>query len=532
MTLLRIENLALSIAGHPVLQGVSLDLARGEILALAGASGSGKSSTALAVARLLPQNAQVSGSIKFDGVELASKCEADLCALRGAEIGLVFQEPMTALNPVMTIGAQIAETLLLHGKCSHTEAKSWVRTMLARVGLSKAGVTAERYPHELSGGQRQRVAIALAIIGKPKLVIADEPTTALDVSTQAQILDLLKSLVHEDNIGLVLIPHDLGAVARVADRVAVMEAGEVVESGSVAEVLHAPRHAITRGLIEAATNLPIRGPRADHERATLLAVERLSRAYRQRGRTAFAISDIDFDLKSGESIAIVGESGSGKSTLLRAILGLERPDCGDVRLAGTSISHAKGAALFELRRKIQAVFQDPSSSFDPRYSVGRIVAEPLHLIDWRISVTERKRRAAAALERVGLPAETAARYPHEFSGGQRQRIAIARALIIQPALIAFDEALSSLDAAARRQLLELLDDLSRMLGLSYLFVTHDLVQARAIADRLIVMQAGRIVEAGNTNDILSAPRHPYTAALLTAATGVPASVGVATEPWA
>jgi peptide/nickel transport system ATP-binding protein len=517
MSLLRIENLALSLGGREILKNVSLELERGEILVLAGASGSGKSTTALAVARLLPGDAKAAGSIRLDGVELSARSETDLCAIRGADIGLVFQEPMTALNPVMTIGAQIAETLLLHRKISRAEAKKRVRAIMARVGLDRASIAAGRYPHELSGGQRQRVAIALAAVARPKLLIADEPTTALDVSTQAQILDLLKSLADEGEIGLVFITHDLKAAARIATRVAAMEAGEIVESGTAVKVLQSPRHPAARALVEAGANLPLRIPRDVDETATLLSVEHLSRSYGRRGHATFALADIDFSLKSGESIGIVGESGSGKSTLLRAVLGLERPDAGDVRLAGDSIFRARGRALFQLRRKVQAVFQDPSSSFDPRHRVGRIVAEPLHLVEWKLAADEKKKRVAAALEHVGLPAAAAERFPHEFSGGQRQRIAIARALILRPALIAFDEALSSLDALARRQILELLNELSRTLGLSYLFITHDLAQARAVADRLIVMQDGRIVEAGDAAGVLASPKHPFTKKLIAAA---------------
>jgi peptide/nickel transport system ATP-binding protein len=516
MSLLRVDDLSVTISGRTILDGVSFNLAAGEILALAGQSGSGKSTTALAIAHLLPAGAKASGSIRLDGDELGLKSERDLTAIRGRDIGLVFQEPMTALDPVMTIGAQIAEVLRVHRLVPAGEIASAVARLLARVEL--ADISPSRFPHELSGGQRQRVAIAIALAGSPKLIIADEPTTALDVTTQAQILDLFRRLAREEHIGFLLITHDIAVVAETADRIAVLDGGTIVEEGPTLEVLRDPVRGITKGLVEAFVDLPDRHA-VVADAAPILEVKKLSRRYGGGlfgGATHTALSDVSFTLSAGESVGVVGESGAGKSTLLRAVLGLERPDEGAVALAGRDLATARGADRLALRRKIQAVFQDPIASFDPRHSIGRIVAEPLHLADAALSRAERRKKAEAVLERVGLPADAVERYPHEFSGGQRQRIAIARALIIAPAIIALDEAMSALDVAAKVQLLELLNTLSREVGISYLFVTHDLTLVRAITDRLIVMQGGRIVETGPTHDVLSSPRDPYTAALVAA----------------
>ncbi|HEY0282138.1 MAG TPA: dipeptide ABC transporter ATP-binding protein [Rhizomicrobium sp.] len=516
MTLLRVDKLSVTFGKKQVLNGTAFSLSAGEILAIAGESGSGKSTAALAIAHLLPAAARVSGSVLLEGDDLNAKGERALCGIRGRDIGLVFQEPMTALNPVMQVGDQIAESLRLHRRISRSEAREAVRNLLERVGL--IDIPATRYPHELSGGQRQRVAIAIAIACSPKLIIADEPTTALDVTTQAQVLALFRQLVREERIGLILITHDLAVVAETADRIAIMNKGRIVEEGTTLQVLREPRHASTRELVEALSRFPDRISKPRNGRP-LLEVSNLVRHYGGRflnRGTQTAVADVSFTVEQGESVGIVGESGSGKSTLLRAVLGLDRPNGGDVRIAGTAISSARGKKRLDVRRKVQAVFQDPLSSFDPRHHIGRVVAEPLHLLGENLGRVERRKRAEAALERVGLPARMADRYPHEFSGGQRQRIAIARALIIEPALIALDEAVSALDVSARAQIVELLNGLSRDLGVAYLFVTHDLSLVRSITDRLIVMRAGRIVETGATGDVLSAPQHPYTAALLAA----------------
>ncbi|GAA0561798.1 dipeptide ABC transporter ATP-binding protein [Rhizomicrobium electricum] len=516
MSLLRVEDLSVSIGGRTILDGVSFALDAGEILALAGQSGSGKSTTALAIAHLLPAGAKTSGSIRLDGEELGLRSERELAAVRGRDIGLVFQEPMTALNPVMNIGEQIGEVLRVHRLVPKAEIPAAVSALLGKVELD--GVSASRFPHELSGGQRQRVAIAIALAGSPKLIIADEPTTALDVTTQAQILALFRRLVREEKIGLILITHDIAVVAEVADRIATLDGGTIVEEGPVLEVLRFPQRAITKGLVQAFAELPARTASVKSSEP-LLAVTNLSRRYGGGlfgGTPHTALTDVSFALAPGESLGVVGESGAGKSTLLRAVLGLERPDTGHVAIAGTDFLTARHGTRLALRRKIQAVFQDPIASFDPRHTVGRIVVEPLHLTDAVFDRAQRRAKVTSVLERVGLSADAIDRYPHEFSGGQRQRIAIARALIIEPDIIAFDEALSALDIAARVQILDLLNGLSRDAGISYLFVTHDISLVRAITDRLIVMKSGRIVEAGKTEDVLSAPRDPYTAALVAA----------------
>lgn len=522
MSLLRVENLTLNYGPSSVLNGIDLTLERGEILALAGTSGSGKSSTALAIARLLPEHAGLSGRIMLNDNDLCTISEKAMCRIRGGKIGMVFQEPMTALNPVMRIGDQIAETLLVHGASNRKDVQARVATILDRVGLTGAGVGPERYPHELSGGQRQRVAIALAIVASPELIIADEPTTALDVTIQAQILELLHSLVREDQCGLLLITHDLGVVAHYADRVALIENGRIVESGPPRSVFSAPKSDVTRRLIDEAATPPVRHSQPAGER--LLVVDNV--CHRYRADTPKAVDGVGFDLYRGESLGVVGESGSGKSTLLRILLGLLAPGKGEVRLTGRAIHHTRGKDLTALRRRIQAVFQAPMASFNPRHRVGRIIAEPLYLVDRHMPKAQKADKVAAVLKLVGLPADAASRFPQAFSGGQRQRIAIARALIISPALIVFDEALSALDASARSDIINLLNRLSRELQLSYVFVTHDLDQARAVTDRLIVMQGGHVIESGPTNTLLSCPTQAYTAGLVAAAPNLNQALGM------
>jgi peptide/nickel transport system ATP-binding protein len=519
VSLLAVEALDVAIGGVAILRGVSLALGAGETLGVIGESGSGKSMTALAVMGLLPRAAQASGRVLLDGGDLLGRTEAELCRIRGRDMGMIFQEPMTALNPLQTIGDQVAETVRVHGAASAAEARAVARATLDRVGL--AGFGLGRYPHELSGGQRQRVGIAMAIALRPRLLIADEPTTALDVTTQAAILALLRRLVAEDGMGLMLITHDLAVVADMADRLAIMTEGQVVEAGPTREVLRHKRHPYTRALFAASAHRPARLPRL--ARAPLLRVEGLVREYPGPRRGLFgrepptrAVRNVSFTLHAGESLGLVGESGCGKSTLTRAVLGLERAQGGRIVLDGEEI-RAGEAMPKALRAKMQVVFQDPYGSFDPRWRVARLLAEPFHLLDRPPRGAERAAAVAGALEAVGLAAADGEKFIHEFSGGQRQRIAIARALIIRPRLIVLDEAVSALDVRVRAAILDLLADLSTRLGLSYLFITHDLTVVRAITDRVMVMKAGEIVETGPTARVFDAPQHPYTRELLAAA---------------
>ena len=523
--LLCIQNLNVTIAGTQVLKSLTLDVAPGEILALVGESGSGKSMTARAILGLLPPGGQATGSITLSGRELLGLDDGALRQVRGRQIGLVSQEPMTALNPVLTIGDQVAECFRLHQGVSQAEALRLAQETLERVELPAARFPLSRYPHELSGGQRQRVAIAIAIALKPRLLIADEPTTALDVTTQAQIMALLRALVRDSGIGIVLITHDLGVVAEAADRVAVMHQGAIVEAADTLTLFGQMRHPYTRALLAAATYVPpsrpVPVPRPGEP--PVLSVQGVVREYAGPRRGLFtrpprfrAVDAVGFTIAPGESLGLVGESGCGKSTLLRAILALDRLQGGEVLVAGEDFGPDHPAALRRLRARIQVVFQDPFGSFNPRWTVERLVAENFHLLDQPPSKAEQRRRVQDLLERMGLQAGDADRYPHEFSGGQRQRIAIARALITQPRVIALDEAVSALDVTVRRQILDLLADLSRQQGLSYLFVTHDLSVVRAITDKVAVMQGGRIVEIGDTDQVFAHPQHPYTQSLLAA----------------
>ena len=525
MTLLRMENLSLAIHGTPILHGISLKIAEGEITALTGESGSGKSMTAFTTMGLLPKGASTSGTITFDGTDLLTVPEPKMCDLRGREIGMVFQEPMTALNPVQTIGAQVMETILIHKAMPPDRAEERAREVLSRVGLPSDRFPLTRYPHELSGGQRQRVVIAMAIALRPRLLIADEPTTALDVTTQAQILDLLKRLVKEDGMAMMMITHDLAVVSEMADTLNVMRHGEIVESGPTAQVLREMRHPYTKALFDASRHQADLG-KAKAE-APLLSVQNVSRDYPLHRKTPFgprpmfrAVNTVSFEIKRGERVGLVGESGCGKSTLTRAILGLEPTQGGQITLDGDPVWR-DGHPNLKVRRKMQVVFQDPYGSFNPRHRVARLITEPFHLLPDPPKGTDRDTAIAEALIAVGLKPEDANRHIHAFSGGQRQRIAIARALIIKPELIVFDEAVSALDVRVRAQILDLMADLSRAYGLTYLFISHDLSVVRSITDRVMVMQSGQIVEDRATADIFDAPDHAYTRTLIDAAPRLP-----------
>ncbi|MEM9032496.1 MAG: dipeptide ABC transporter ATP-binding protein, partial [Pseudomonadota bacterium] len=493
MTLLRVAGLHVDIHGRPILRGVHVEMPEGGVFGLVGESGSGKSMTALALMGLMPPGAQATGTAEFDGQNLLTLDEQRLRSLRGNELGMIFQEPMTALNPLQTIGDQVAETLLIHGAAGRREARAVARETLNRVGLDASRFALERYPHELSGGQRQRVSIAMAIALRPRLLIADEPTTALDVTTQAGILELLRALVDSEGMGLLLITHDLAVVAEMAAHVAVMQEGRIVEAGPTEELFRTRSHTYTKTLFAASEYTRARTSREVRE--TVLRVQAATRDHRLPRNNLFsppgrlrAVDEVSLEVKRGESVGLVGESGCGKSTLSRAILGLETLQGGAIEIGGSPVLAPRVPA--DLRRRMQVVFQDPFGSFNPRHRVCRLIAEPFHLTG---RPEDAEVRIDQVLADVGLSSRDKHKYIHEFSGGQRQRIAIARALITRPDLIVLDEAVSALDVRVRAQVLDLLADLQETYGLSYLFISHDLSVVRAVTDRVLVMQAGRIV---------------------------------------
>ena len=525
MSLLDIENLSLTIGDTPILSGIDLSVAPGEVMGLVGESGSGKSMTALTMMQLLPWAARATGRVTFDGIDILAATEDQMCALRGDDIGMVFQEPMTALNPVKTIGEQVAEGIRWHTKASRADAEERARKMLDRVGLPSAKFPLSRYPHELSGGQRQRVVIAIACALKPKLLIADEPTTALDVVLQAQILDLLRDLVAESRMGLLLISHDLAVVTEMADRITILRRGEVMEAGDTARTLSQQLHPYTRQLAQASMHVPARArPHGVESGQPLLQVEGVTRDYPGRRTSLFrraasirAVDDVSLSMAPGQSVALVGRSGCGKSTLARIILALDRPSSGTIRFRGETMTGKNEAELKPARRDMQVVFQDPYGSFDPRQKVEKLVAEPLHVLDKKPTRAERREMVADALHEVGLDQRDMDKYPHEFSGGQRQRLSIARAIITRPKLLVADEPVSALDVSIRAQILDLFAELNQKLGIAYLFITHDLTVARAITDEVLVMHDGKIVERGNTNEVLDHPQSEAAKALVTAA---------------
>ncbi|MDB6181231.1 ABC transporter ATP-binding protein [Paracoccus fistulariae] len=516
--MIRLRDLSVRIGDQPILDRVDLDLPPGQITGLVGESGSGKSMTALAIMGLLPHRARADGQILLDDQNILQLPEQQICALRGKRIAMIFQEPMTALNPLMTIGDQVAETLLIHGAATRREALSQARDRLDRVGLPAPRFPLDLYPHQLSGGQRQRVAIALAIALRPDLLIADEPTTALDVTTQAQILDLLRGLVREEGMAMLLITHDLAVVAGQADQVAVMKSGRIVERGATEALFRAQTHPYTRQLFAASRHAPAL-IRSDNPEP-LMQASGVTREYGlPHGKGVLrAVDDVSLTIHRGESLGLVGESGSGKSTLTRALLGLDPIQHGQITLDGQPVTAGRSMPR-DRRARMQVVFQDPFGSFNPRWKVDRLVAEPFHLTgrpsDWR-------RRVAAALEEVGLQPADARKYIHEFSGGQRQRIAIARALITRPQLIVLDEAVSALDVRVRAQVLDLLAQLRQSHGMAYLFISHDMSVVRGISERVLVMQSGRIVEDGPTEEVMQQPRDPYTRQLIAATPRIPA----------
>jgi len=527
MSLLEIENLSLSIGGTSILKGIDLSIEAGQVMGLVGESGSGKSLTALTVMKLLPHGARASGRVTFDGIDILAAPEAAMCRLRGDEIGMVFQEPMTALNPVKTIGEQVAEGIRWHTGASRADAEARARAMLDRVGLPERKFPLTRYPHELSGGQRQRVVIAIACALKPKLLIADEPTTALDVVLQKQILELLRELVDENQMSLLLISHDLAVVAETTDQVTIIRHGMVMEAGDTSRTLTVQAHPYTKQLAEASAHVPARAKHAETpsgREPPLLDVRNVVREYPVRRGSLFsrprpfrAVDGVTFSLHAGQTMALVGRSGCGKSTLARLILALDPPTAGTIHFLGEEIGGRSEEALRPARRNMQVVFQDPFGSFNPRHKVERLVAEPLYLLEEKLKEAQRRERVAEALEQVGLSPSDMGKYPHEFSGGQRQRLSIARAIITKPKLIVADEPVSALDVSIRAQILDLFADLNERLNVAYLFITHDLTVARAITDTVMVMHEGKIVERGATEVILADPETEAAKALVSAA---------------
>jgi peptide/nickel transport system ATP-binding protein len=521
--LLEITGLRVAFAGTEVVHGVDLRVLPGERVAVVGGSGSGKSTTALAVLGLLPSGGRVTGGrILLRGEDVTHPGETRLRRLRGREVGLVPQDPMSNLNPVLRVGRQVAETLVVHGKASRRDAPARAVDILAQVGLPDPARQARQYPHEFSGGMRQRVLIAIALACRPELLIADEPTSALDVTVQQQILDRLDALTGELGTAMLLVTHDLGLAAERADRVVVLADGRVVESGPTRDVLTAPRHDYTRRLVAAAPTVaaasgPARVAGAPAGPPPLLALRGVSKEYPGRGRGGplRVVDDVSFEVNRGRTTSVVGESGSGKTTVARMVLGLVPVSSGTIRLDGDDIVGMRGPRLRAARRAMQPVFQDPYGSLDPMFSVERLVAEPLRIF----GVGDRAARAARVrelLDQVALPAVTAQRFPNELSGGQRQRVAIARALALDPALVVCDEAVSALDVLVQDQILRLLRTLQEQLGVSYLFISHDLAVVREISHDVVVMRQGKVVEQGPVEQVLGAPSTSYTRQLLAA----------------
>jgi ABC-type microcin C transport system duplicated ATPase subunit YejF len=513
----------------PAVAGVSFEIAKGGSFALVGESGSGKSVTALSVMRLLPQNAQLQGGrVSLNGNDVFSLPERDMSSIRGGKIGIVFQDPMTSLNPVLTLGRQIGESLELHRGLKGGRLRRAAKELFEQVGLPNPDRHLEEYPHQLSGGMRQRAMIALALAGEPELLIADEPTTALDVTLQAQILELLRRLRKETGMALWLITHDFGTVAEVADRIAVMRGGVLVET-SGPEFFDGPQHPYSRALLNAMPRLEAclqRKPLVEMNSASsppLLDVSDF-RVYYPIKRGVFqrtvdhvrAVDGVSFRLERGETLALVGESGCGKTTLGKALLNLVPSTSGEVLLDGVKISGQKVGARHEVQADLQIVFQDPYSSMNPRMLVGNILEEGLRAQRLRMTPAERRDKVEALLLAVGLPVSARGRYPHEFSGGQRQRLCIARALAVEPRLVICDEPTSALDVSVQAQVIRLLRELQDRHGLSYLFITHDLAVVSELADRVAVMHSGKMVETGTTRQVLFNAENDYTRGLLAA----------------
>jgi microcin C transport system ATP-binding protein len=534
VSLLEVENLSVAFGSRRVVDGVSFTLDRRETLALVGESGSGKSLSALSILQLLPPGGtNPTGRIVLGDTQMIDAPPSSLRRARGGVAGIVFQEPMTSLNPLHRIGRQIAEAIRLHGPAPARGLRARVIELLGQAGFADAEGRLDAFPHQLSGGQRQRVMIAIALANDPALLIADEPTTALDVTIQAQILKLLADLRAARGLALLLITHDLTIVRRYADRVVVMKEGRVVEKGPVSEVFARPRHAYTKMLLAAE---PKGAPAALPAGSRTLIEARDMRVHfpirrgvlRRTVGYVRAVNGVSFAVRAGETVGLVGESGSGKTTMGFACVRLQAAE-GTICFEGQDLGSLDKASMRRLRSRMQIVFQDPFGSLSPRMSVGDIVAEGLQVHEPRLTRAERARRVAAALEDVGLEPDSAERYPHEFSGGQRQRIAIARAMVLKPDFVVLDEPTSALDMSVQSQIVELLRGLQERYRLGYVFISHDLKVVRALAHRILVLRAGHVVEEGDADAVLANPKEDYTRALMAAAFGLDAEAGGATD---
>lgn len=527
-TVLEISDLTVRLAGNvnakPVLNGISLKIRKGETVCLVGESGSGKSVTSLSIMGLLPKGAlePAGGQINLEGKNLLDLGPQAMRAIRARKISMIFQEPMTALNPVLRVGEQIEEVLRTHLNLSSSERRARVLNIMEQVHLPDIDRVYRSYPHQLSGGQRQRIMIAMAIVLEPQLLIADEPTTALDVTTQKQILSLIAELQEKHGTAVLFITHDMGVVAEIADTVHVMKNGNVVEHAPVEKLLRSPQEDYSKKLLQSVPSLTPRAARFTASDELALQVDDLQKAYGThkvfvKGEHTFAASDVSFTIKRGRTLGIVGESGSGKSTVARCVMRLIDPTSGDIKVSDFEIARLSQRQLKPYRKHIQIIFQDPFRSLNPRWTIGRSLVEgPINMgVDKRAAMA----RAAELLQLVGLPEDAINRYPHQFSGGQRQRVAIARAVAMEPDVLVADEAVSALDVSVQAQVLQLLDELQEKLGIAILFITHDLRVAAQICDDVLVMQHGRVVEYDTAINVLSDPKHAYTRRLIDAAPG-------------
>ncbi|SMR81863.1 microcin C transport system ATP-binding protein [Aliiroseovarius halocynthiae] len=533
MSLLTVNNLSVSFRqdgqSHPAVRGISFNVEKGETVALVGESGSGKSVSALSTVSLLPDSAEVTGSITYDGREMIDASKSDLRDVRGNDISFIFQEPMTSLNPLHTIEKQMAESIQLHQGLTGDAVRARILELLDKVGIRDAETRLINYPHQLSGGQRQRVMIAMALANGPELLIADEPTTALDVTIQAQILDLLADLKESEGMSLLFITHDLGIVRKIADRVCVMKDGQIVETGPTAEVFENPQHDYTKMLLGAEAHgrpdpVPADAPEIASAKDLRIWFPIQRGLMRRTVGHIKAVNAASFNVRAGETIGIVGESGSGKTTLALAVMRLISSD-GPIVFMGDGIQGLKSRQLQPLRRDMQIVFQDPYGSLSPRMTAEEIIAEGLSVHGLEPG-RNRRDMVAEIMEEVGLDPNTMHRYPHEFSGGQRQRIAIARAMILRPKLVVLDEPTSALDMTVQVQIVELLRNLQKKHGLAYLFISHDLRVVRALSHKVLVMRAGDVVESGDADQVFDAPATDYTRALMAAAFDMKASDAV------